>query len=198
MERTNTVQSHVKKDHKPETKPAVHEHKHEEKKEDHDHAHDHSHPHDHTHDHKTEAKKEEPKVVPKVSKKEFAITHGLSLHASKKHCMYISSFIKGKTIDAAIHDLKQVIKMKRAVPFKGEIPHRKGKGMMSGRYPVNASKLFITLLKGLKGNVLVNGMDLDKTKIVISNPSWASRPQRRGGVRGKRTNVLIKAQEMKS
>ncbi|MBX4211863.1 hypothetical protein KW787_00195 [Candidatus Pacearchaeota archaeon] len=196
MERTNTVQSHAKKD-TPQPKPAVHEHAHPEKKEDkkEEQKTEHTHDNKEKHEHKpAEVKKE----VPKVPKKDFAIAHGLGMHASKKHCMYISSFIKGKTIDAAIRDLEQVIKMKRAVPFKGEIPHRKGKGMMSGRYPVNASKLFITLLKGLKGNAIVNGMDIDKTKIELSSSSWASRPQRRGGVRGKRTNVLIKAQEMKS
>jgi len=35
--------------------------------------------------------------------------------------------------------------MKKAVPMKGEIPHRKGIG--TGRYPVKASAFFIKLLK---------------------------------------------------
>lgn len=145
---------------------------------------------------KKEEKKETKKTeTPKVKKTE-AIAYGISLVASKKHCMYICNFIKGKKIDDAISMLQDVIKYKRAVPFKGEIPHRRGVGMMSGRYPINASKIFINILKGLKGNAIVNGMDLDRTFISYGSPSWASRPSRKGGVSAKRTNLLIKAKEI--
>src|SRR3989304_3717392 len=85
---------------------------------------------------KAEAKKEEKKI----SKKEEAITKGNNLHASMKQCMYICRFIKGKTIDQSIKELGGVLKLKTIIPFSGEIPHRKGK-IMSGRYPINASKL---------------------------------------------------------
>jgi len=137
---------------------------------------------------KTNNKSEEKKP-----KKTEVIARGLNLHASKKHLMYISRFIKNKTIDQAISDLQEVIKLKKAVPFKGEIPHRKGKGIMSGRYPVNASKLIINVLKGLKGNAISAGMDLDNTRIYFASPNWASRPYKRGGMRFKRANILIKA-----
>jgi ribosomal protein L22 len=144
---------------------------------------------------KVETKKEE-KVVPKISKKDEAVTKGNNIHASMKQCMYICSFIKGKSIDEAIKMLEDVIKMKRAVPFKGEIPHRSEPGMMSGRYPINASKIFIPMLKTLKGNVLTNQMDLDKCKIYFASSTWASRPSKRGGGRFKRTNVILKAKEV--
>ncbi len=144
---------------------------------------------------KTEAKMEEKKEGKKhIIKKEDAIAQGMSLHASKKHCMYICNFIKHKPIDLAMKNLEEVIHFKRPIPFKGEIPHR-GKGMMSGRYPVKASKMFIALLKGLKGNVLVNGLDLDKTRIYLASASWASRPLKKGGSEAKRTNVILKAKE---
>jgi large subunit ribosomal protein L22 len=175
----------------------------------HDHSHDHNHEghdhnhegHDHSHDHKNtvvaDEKKSEKKEQKKpVVKKEEAIARGESIGASKKVSMYICSFIKGKKIDTAIQQLEEVIKLKRAIPYKGEIPHRHGIGMMSGRYPIDASKIFITMLKGLKGNVIVNGMDLDKTRITYGSASWASRPQRAGGVRAKRTNVILKAREV--
>ncbi|MAG23983.1 hypothetical protein CMI47_00235 [Candidatus Pacearchaeota archaeon] len=143
-------------------------------------------------------KKEKSKSkIEEKPKKPFVIANGRNLHASKKHCVYISSFITNKTIDQAIADLQKVIAMKTPVPFKGEIPHRKGK-IMSGRYPVKASELFIAVLKGLKGNAIVNNMDLDKTRIVESSSSWASRPMRRGSVQAKRTNVIIKAKESRS
>lgn len=144
-----------------------------------------------TTDKKAEVK---PAKVEKVKKTEVNAA-GLNLHASLKHCMYISKFIKGKAIDNAIADLQDVIKLKRAVPFKGEIPHRKEKGIMSGRYPIAASKQIISVLKGLKGNALAGNMELEKTKITFANPSWASQPAKRGGAKFKRTNIYLKARE---
>ncbi|MEK6933372.1 MAG: hypothetical protein AABW75_00675 [Nanoarchaeota archaeon] len=147
----------------------------------------------------TEVKKEkapsQKKEVKKISKKDEAIAKGINLHLSKKHCMYICKYIKNKTIDIAIKDLESVIKMKNPIPFKGEIPHRSHPGMMSGRYPVKASKEFIYLLKGLKGNVIVNGLDLDKTLIYYASATWAARPAKRGGMRFKRAFVVLKAKE---
>lgn len=142
---------------------------------------------------KTEQKTSNKKI-PK-EKKEEAIAKGLNLHASKKHCMYISSFIKNKPIDLALAELEKVIAIKRPIPFKGEIPHRSYPGMMSGRYPVNASKQFIYLLKALKGNAIANGLELEKTRISFASANWASRPQKRGGMRFKRTHVVLKARE---
>jgi len=135
----------------------------------------------------------EPKKEVKLIKKDEAIANAISIHASKKHCMAICDFIKGKKIDDVMKELQEVIKLKRAIPVKGEIPHRRG--MHSGRYPTSASKLFIPLLKGLRGNVIVNQMDLDKTTITYACANWASRPQRRGGVKAKRAHVLLKARE---
>jgi len=130
------------------------------------------------------------------AKKEQAIARGLNLHASKKHCMYICSFIKNKPIEQSLKELQEVISMKRAIPFKGEIPHRSQKGIMSGRYPVKVSGQFIYILKALKGNIISGNMDLDKARITEASASWASRPQKRGGMRFKRTNVILKAKEI--
>jgi len=146
---------------------------------------------------KAEDKEAKKKVEDKPSvKKEEAIALGRNLHISKKQGVYVCSFIKNKDIDFAISELNEVIKFRKAVPFKGEIPHRKGKGMMSGRYPVKAAGLFVTVLKGLKGNVIVNGLDLDKTKIYSASASWAARPARSGNRQAKRTNVILKAKEI--
>ncbi|MBI2632260.1 hypothetical protein HYW75_04610 [Candidatus Pacearchaeota archaeon] len=144
---------------------------------------------------KKEDKTPQKKVSQKIIKKEEAVARGINVHASKKHCMYICKFIKNKEIDTAISELNDVIKMKRPIPFKGEIPHRHHLGMMSGRYPVNAAKEFIYLLKGLRGNVLVNSMDLDKTRIYYASATWDSRPAKRGGMRFKRAFIVLKAKE---
>jgi ribosomal protein L22 len=146
---------------------------------------------------KEEKKTETPKkkTPEKIIKKEKAIAKGMNLHASTKQCTYICNFIKNKPIDKAISDLEQVIKFKKPVPFKGEIPHRKGKGIMSGRYPAKASALLIKILKGLKGNVIVNGLEPEKTKIIIASANQASRPLRREGRQAKRTNIILEAME---
>ncbi|MBU0467274.1 MAG: hypothetical protein KJ718_03630 [Nanoarchaeota archaeon] len=140
---------------------------------------------------KTEDKKEP--VKQEIKKKEEAIAKGAALPISKKHSIYICRLIKNKSIDQAISELEQVIKLKKVVPFKGEIPHRKGMG--PGRYPVKAAGYFINLLKGLKGNAITNGLELEKTKICLGSATWANRPMRRGGRLAKRTNVLLKAKE---
>lgn len=145
----------------------------------------------------TKVESKPAKTVVQKIKKEEAIANLVSAPASKKQCMYICKFIMHKTIDQAIADLILVTKYKKIVPFKGEIPHRKGPGMMSGRWPIDACKLFITMLKGLKGNAIANGMDLEKTKISFGMSNWASRPARSGGRNFKRTHVLVKAREFK-
>ena len=84
--------------------------------------------------------------------------------------------------------------MKRAMPMKGEIPHRKGK-IMSGRYPIKASQEFIKLLKQLSANATVNEVDLEKVKIECK-ADRASRPYRRfGSMKFKRTHVTLKLKE---
>jgi ribosomal protein L22 len=133
------------------------------------------------------AKKEEKKIV-----KELAIVKGNDLAISKKHSMSICNMIRGKTPDKAIEMLEQVVIMKKAVPMNNrEVPHKHG--MMAGRYPINASKVFIDLLKQLKANASVNGIDYPI--ISLARADKASRPFRRGGVRAKRTHILLEVKD---
>jgi ribosomal protein uL22 len=119
-----------------------------------------------------------------------AVANGRDLAVSIKHAVAICNMIRGKEIDNAIKMLEEVVKMKKAVPMGGEIPHRRG--MMSGRYPVKASKIYIQLLKSLKANALAKEIELEKTRI-FAMPNVASRPYRRFGTgRFKRSHVLLK------
>ncbi|MEK6894732.1 MAG: hypothetical protein AABX10_04685 [Nanoarchaeota archaeon] len=194
MAETKTTMNEEKHTHTAKTEEnkhnhATHEHKEGEKQDEK--------AHDHKHDSKTEHKHEEKKekIEVKKVKKDHAIARNEGVHISKRHGIYICSFIKGKTIDRAIKELEEVIILKRAIPFKGEIPHRKG-DMMSGRYPVAASKIFISMLKNLKGAVLYNGMDITKARISSAYTNFSPRPQRRGGAKGKRASVTIEAREI--
>jgi len=144
---------------------------------------------------KTEIKKKVEKKQVKVVKKDEAIVNGKGLPISTKYSMAICKFIKNKTIEKAMADLNEVLIFKKAVPMKGEIPHRKGR-IMSGRFPINAVKEFVVLLKTLKGNSNVNGLEEPIIVEAISNK--ASRPYGRfGSVQRKRTHVKIIAREKK-
>jgi len=138
---------------------------------------------------KKETKKEEKSTVPK---KNEAVVNGMNLSISTKHSIAICNFIRGKYIDLVIKGLEEVVDKKRAIRMKGEIPHRKGKRMMSGRYPVKASKEFIKLLKSLKANAIVNELELEKYEI-FCKANVAPRPYKSFGQgRFKRTHVTLK------
>jgi ribosomal protein L22 len=149
----------------------------------------------------SETKKETVKIEKKNEKSKFdkpkkteAVINGRDLSVGRKHAVALCDFIRGKDIEVAIKDLEDVVKMKRAVPMSGEIPHRHGEGMRSGsgRYPVKGAKIYILLLKSLKANALVNELELEKYKI-FAMPNRASRPFKRFGQgRMKRSHVVIK------
>ncbi|MDD5012728.1 MAG: uL22 family ribosomal protein [Candidatus Nanoarchaeia archaeon] len=144
---------------------------------------------------KADDKAEKKTIVKKqIVKKDEAIVNGVSVPISTKDAIAICNFIKRKSIDKALADLDDVVHFKRAIPMTGEIPHRKGKGMMSGRYPIRAIGHFTTMLKTLKANANVNGVE--EPIIVEAVPNKASRPYGRfGAIKRKRTHVKIRVVE---
>ena len=136
-----------------------------------------------------EIKKDEKKKVGEKKPKTEAVVNGKDLGISTKHAIAVCNFIRGKTVDTAISQLQEVADVKRAIPMKGELPHRKG--MERGRYPSNAAKQFIKLLKQLSANATINGLDLEKTRIECK-ADRASRPHKRDGQRFKRTHVTLR------
>jgi len=148
-----------------------------------------------TEESKEEEKKEEKPVQtkPKI-KKTKAVVDSNNLPISTKYSIAICKFIKGKKIEKAIEDLNQVVLKKKAVPMKGEIPHRKGR-IMSGRFPKKASEHFIKLLKSLSGNANFN--EIEQPIIIEAIANIGSRPYGRfGRIRRKRTHVKIVAKNI--
>jgi ribosomal protein L22 len=122
--------------------------------------------------------------------KNIAICRGVNLPISTKHAMAICKFLKGKKVSIAIAEMEKIPGMKLAIPFKGEIPHKKG---IPARYPVNASKVFVKLLKSLAANASQKGIDLDKAA-VHGHADRASRPHKPGKIgrrKFKRTHVML-------
>jgi large subunit ribosomal protein L22 len=88
---------------------------------------------------------------------------------SHKHAREIAVKIKGMSIETARDYLQDVIRLKRAVPFRrynNEVGHKSDTGVMSGRYPQKAATEFVKLLDNLESNAEYRGMDLDRLKII--------------------------------
>lgn len=137
-------------------------------------------------------KKKDKKAQEKPKKTE-AWVRGENLPISTKTSSAVCKFIKGKKLGDAIRDLSAVSNLKKAVPVKGEHPHRKGK-IMSGKYPIKVSKNFIVLLKSLASNA----SDIDEPIIVEAFANIGARPYGRfGRVKRKRTHITIKVKDLK-
>lgn len=159
-------------EHKPETKMEEKQepHKHEEKK--------------------AENKKQEPK------KRAYACLNGNNLSISTKEGLHICDMIRYKKVDDAIKMCEEVTTMKRAVPMHNrECGHKKG--MMGGRYPVNASKEFVKLLKNLRANAIYHGLEIENCIISECKTNMAARPYKRGGAKAKRSHVFLKLEPNK-
>ncbi len=134
-------------------------------------------------------KKEKPGAE-KRKRKTRAVISVRDIPISTKQSVAICKFIRGKKIQDAISDLEQVMVMKKAVPMKGEIPHKKGRGIASGRFPKKAAEKFIKLLKSASANATYN--DIENPVIIESIANIGSRPWGKfGQVRRKRTHIKI-------
>lgn len=89
---------------------------------------------------------------------------GRELHISPKKSMEICKAIKGMKTDEAKSFLEDVINLKKAVRFrryKRDVPHRKGEGFMSGRYPKNAALGILQTVEHAEHNAEYKGLDPD-------------------------------------
>ena len=132
------------------------------------------------------------KSAEKTEKKKI-FARGKDSPISSKHSIAICRMIKNKKPNEAIKMLEEVIAYKRAVPMTGELPHRKG--MCSGRYPINASKEFIKMLKNLNANTSNSGVDSSELIIHASSNLPSRRRSSRKARHFKRTDVLIELKQ---
>ena len=140
----------------------------------------------------------------KANEANVARSGATNLRVSWKNSVEISRYLKGLGLDSAITYLQDVVVMKKAIPFKRfnkDQAHRSG-GMGPGRYPVNAAIEFLKLLKNLKNNAEVKGLDVNR--LVVENAqaniggSRFYRGARSFGRRhAKSTNISITVKEAK-
>lgn len=152
---------------------------------------------------KTEETKDEKKEVKKQPvkkiKRDVAVVNANNVKVSTRYSIEICRFIKSKRIGDAIRDLEEVIAKKKHVPMRGEYGHKHGVGKVAsgaGKYPLNASKVFIVLLKSLLGNA--NAGDMEEPYIAEAIANNAPKPAGRfGRWARKRTHIKLVAREMK-
>lgn len=97
---------------------------------------------------------------------------GWELNISPKKSMEICREIRGKNIKDAKKLLQDVIAMKKPIAYKRykrDVPHRKGKGIMAGRWPVKPAKEILRLLKSAESNAQYKGLDIDSLIIAHSS-----------------------------
>jgi len=148
----------------------------------------------------TDSKKTEAKEVKKPVKKveikvhDKAIANGFGLKISPKQCKYTCRVIRGKSPSAAVERLQAVIEEKRPVPMAAlEIGHRKGKGLAGGRFPKNACKGIMEIVKQAGANAVVLG--IENPIIAIARSDQAAAPFRKAGRRAKRTHMYIEIRD---
>ncbi|MFH1522006.1 MAG: uL22 family ribosomal protein [archaeon] len=138
----------------------------------------------------------EKKIVKQkeIPKKDVAIANGFSLKISPKQSKYVMRIIRGKSPEAAVVRLEDVISEKRPVPMAGlEVGHKKGKGLAGGKFPKNACKAIIEIVKQAKANSVVAG--IENPVITIASSDRASAPYRKAGRKAKRAHIHIEIRD---
>ena len=128
---------------------------------------------------------------------------GRELSISTKHCIEIGNLIRGKSVKRVKAILEGVIDKKVAVPmklFNFDTGHKRG-AIGPGRYPENASKEILALIKSAEMNAQNKGLNTDALylKVYIANKGssqWRFGRQRRR--QAKRTNLEMVLEERES
>ncbi|RJS87054.1 50S ribosomal protein L22 [Candidatus Bathyarchaeota archaeon] len=99
-----------------------------------------------------------------------AIASGRDLRISPKAAREICNYIRGMNLQKAKEVLREVIELRRAIPYrrhKKKIPHRKGlQGFYAGRYPVKAAEAILKVLEAVEANAEFKGLYTDRLRIV--------------------------------
>ena len=143
---------------------------------------------------KIEDKKVEEKKKVEIVKKDKAYARGIDLRISPKYSIFVCRAIKGKTPENAIKRLEAVLKFKRPIPMNSlEVAHQKGRGIAGAKFPKNVCEEMINLIKQVKANASVVG--IENPVITIAQADKSQGPHKSGGRRAKRAHVYIEVME---
>jgi len=99
-----------------------------------------------------------------------ATASGRDLRMSPKASREVCKYIRGMMLEKAKERLREVIDLKRPVPYfrhRKKVPHRGGvEGFDAGRYPVKAAGEILKLLEAVEANAEFKGLYPDRLKIM--------------------------------
>ncbi len=130
------------------------------------------------------------------NKETMAKAVGRDVVISTKNSVEIAKMIKGMAIEKAKNQLKEVIGLKKAVPytrFNDDVAHRKGIGG-PGRFPQKTAKEILKILEAAEVNAQFKGLDTNSMAIKHICAHKAARPWkhgRQGRRKAKRTHFEI-------
>lgn len=103
------------------------------------------------------------------NKETMARASSTNVHISLKKATETAKFLKNKKVSSVIKFLEAVIVEKAVVPFRkynSEMPHKRGKGIAAGGYPVKVAQEFLKLIKSAEKNA--NEQEIADELYVIS------------------------------
>lgn len=99
-----------------------------------------------------------------------AIASGRDLRISPKAAREICHHIKGMKLERAKEVLKEVIELKRPIPYmryRKKVPHRKGvQGFDAGRFPKKSASQILKVLNQVEANAEFKGLYPDRLRII--------------------------------
>lgn len=128
----------------------------------------------------------------------MASAKGLNLSISTKQSVEISYHLRYRDTSFAKQFLEEVVKLKKAVPFRRftrDIGHKPG--ISAGRFPQKAASEFLKLIKSVEANAQAKGLNTSNLKIIKLLANKASVPLTGGRNRRgtKRTHLEIQVKE---
>ncbi|MFT7615466.1 MAG: large subunit ribosomal protein L22 [Candidatus Woesearchaeota archaeon] len=128
----------------------------------------------------------------------------VSARVSTKQAIEIAKFIKGRKVKDAIRLLGDVTAKKFAIPytrFNADVGHKPG--IAAGRYPQNASNVFIEILKVCVANAIDKSLDEDSLVIFNVVAQRGAKSFRYGRIQGRKVKnthiemVIVEAEAKK-
>ncbi len=142
---------------------------------------------------KPEVKKKHTNKVKHI-KRDIAVANGFDIKISPKQSKYVCRVVRGKNPKVAIKRLEDVISEKRPVPMAGlEVGHKKGKGLAGGKFPKNACKAIIEIIKQAVANSVV--AEIENPIVAIAKSNRAASPYKKNGRKAKRTHIYIEIRD---
>lgn len=107
----------------------------------------------------------------KFNKETMARACSTNVAISMKKSVETARSIRGKKLSYVINFLEKVAEKKAVVPYKryiAEMPHRRGKGIATGGFPVKVTEEFLRVIKSAQKNASENEIEGELYLLAVS------------------------------